>query len=158
MNYPIDNVRAKSTSAVVGVMLCLVSTTTAAETHITTQPTQTATARSSPMQSTNTVTSDVHDIGQVAQEVIRSLLDERDYLGYMVERAAGRIDDDTMDALTDQYTKTVPISDHDLRAKTLALAALVGTRIDSELVASVFRCDFMQAQKVLSSFRDGQHG
>jgi len=89
----------------------------------------------------------------IAREVIVSLIEDRDHLGHMVEHARGRIDDDTMDALSEEHAAVVNVDDATLRRKVLTLTALVGSRVSTELVSSVFHCDFFQAQRVLSSFQ-----
>jgi hypothetical protein len=98
------------------------------------------------------------EVIDVASEALQSLLDDRDYLGYMVEHAKGRISNEVMDALVAEHVESRPIADDELRRKVLILAGLVGERLDTELVSAVFRCDFDQADRVLATWRRSVDG
>ena len=98
------------------------------------------------------------ELVRVAKEAINSLLDDRDALGYMIENARGNITDEDLTELLAPIEVITPIEDGALRPKVLALAALVGERIDAELVSVAFRCDFAQADRVLATWRPSDRG
>lgn len=82
------------------------------------------------------------------QEVISSLIRERDSLSYQLSFAKGLITEKQFQSIEPQLLwepRVVP----DLMLKTLLLAELVPDQITPELVSVVFRCSLSDAQNVI---------
>jgi hypothetical protein len=103
-----------------------------------------------------------------AKQAIGGLLDSRDFLGIQLSHAGGCVTDDAFELLADKYLHVEQRSEEELATLTLALAQLIGSRIDSDIVSVAFKCDLDTAERALStaakrlsagllSLTDGEH-
>jgi hypothetical protein len=89
------------------------------------------------------------DIFFVAREVIESLLDNRDFLGYQLALANGCMDEAQFEEIADKYLAIQTNSDAALAKKSALLAALVPRRFDADLVSVALKCDIEQAERAI---------
>lgn len=85
----------------------------------------------------------------IASEVVGNLLDERDFLGLQLSNAAGNISDEELDEHCGRYLARSSQDIDQLLLKAQVLVRLIGSRADTETVATALRCDFDQAEAVL---------
>ena len=85
-----------------------------------------------------------------ASEVVHALLDARDFLGYQLARAKGRLSNEEFREIAKKYMVTRRYTDPDeLASKTLTLVRLIGARADSDTVSTVFNCEIDEAESAL---------
>jgi hypothetical protein len=88
-------------------------------------------------------------VRDVAQEVIGALLDARDFLGYQLSHANGCMSEVDLNEIADRHLTVRSCTDAELARKTIILAGLIPGRVDVDVVATVFRCEIVQAGRVL---------
>lgn len=156
MRYQFTGAPSTSTSTGVKILMATAIAAAVADTKLQNAEPRAEAAMVIAMRNANAKVEDPA-VTQIASEVILSLLDDRDYLGYMVGHARGQIDDTTMEELTSERLQLSDTENAALVHKVAVLAALIGDRIDSELVATVFRCDVIKAIQAIEAWRDAQH-
>lgn len=95
----------------------------------------------------------IEKIFSVAKDAIKALLDNRDFLGYQLSYAKGNINDDQMDELASLYLAEVPFNMAELVEKSIILAWLIPEQIDADIIATIFKCEDVQAQEILEQAR-----
>jgi hypothetical protein len=99
----------------------------------------------------NLFPSSVTDLLAVSRESILSLLDTRDFLGYQLAHANGRIGDDDFREIAAGYlAKIHPADPASLASKVKTLVSIVGSRADTDTVSTVFNCEVDDAERALN--------
>lgn len=87
---------------------------------------------------------------EFGREVVGALIRERTFLSYQLSYAKGLLGDEDFQEQVKRYL-VEPDEVPDLEIKALRLSELVPEHVDSELVATVFRCSVSAAEHALAA-------
>jgi len=85
------------------------------------------------------------------RDILLALLAGRDFLGHQLSHATGLINDAELEGLANEFFNHVGLeTDDHLITRALLLYELLHDRLDTDVTAAALRCDFEQAERVLT--------